>query len=93
MGIAPLFPLGRIVATGGALRALVEASQLPHEFLGRHVQGDWGELDEHDRAVNDEAVLGLGRILSAYTLSTDDRIWVITESDRSVTTILTPDEY
>jgi hypothetical protein len=92
VAVSPLFPLGRVVATVGATEALAEAGQLPHEFLARHCIGDWGDLDEHDRTVNDEAVLSFGRILSAYALSNDERIWIITEADRSATTILLPDE-
>jgi hypothetical protein len=87
------FPLGRIVATPGALGALAEAGQSPGMFLKRHVTGDWGELDEHDRAENEFSVSRGFRLLSAYTLTTGVRLWLITEADRSSTTILLPSEY
>lgn len=90
---ATRFSMGRIVATPGALDALQEAGQEPLILLARHVTGDWGELDEHDRRENELSVAGGLRILSAYTLSTGIRIWIITEADRSVTTLLLPSEY
>ena len=88
-----LFPLGQVVATPGALRALQKAEQEPGEFIGRHVNGDWGEVDEHDKQENDFSVHHGFRILSAYTTSAGERIWIITEADRSATTILLPQEY
>ena len=87
------FPLGRIVATRGALRALQEAGQAPAEFLDRHVNGDWGEVDDEDKQENEFSVQHGFRILSAYTTSAGDKLWIITEADRSATTILLPDEY
>jgi hypothetical protein len=65
----------------------------PREFLSRHAQGDWGELDEHDRNENEFSLREGFRILSAYHLKDDTRIWIITEADRSSTTILLPEEY
>ena len=87
------FPLGQIVATPGALDAMSKAGQTPLEFLTRHAGGDWGELDEHDRSENERSLEDGCRLLSAYSLSTDERIWIITEADRSSTTILLPEEY
>jgi hypothetical protein len=88
------FPLGRIVATRGALRALEEAGQTPAEFLDRHVEGDWGDaLDDEDKQENDFLVEHGLRILSAYTTRSGEKIWIITEADRSLTTILLPHEY
>ncbi len=89
----PLFKLGQIVSTPAALEALGKACQAPWEFLVRHAQGDWGDLDDEDRHLNDEAVKDGSRILSAYTLKTGVRVWVITEADRSSTCILLPDDY
>ncbi len=89
----PLFSLGQVVATPGALEVLAEARQTPLEFLARHVTGDWGTLDEEDRRENDLSVEKGYRILSAYILSTGVKIWIITEADRSVTTFLLPSEY
>lgn len=89
----PLFDLGQVVATPGALDALTEANQQPNEFLNRHVVGDWGDLEQDDKWENDLSVHSGLRILSTYTLKTETRIWIITEADRSVTTLLLPDEY
>ena len=89
-----LFPLGQIVATPGALAALGKAGQTPLDFLSRHVCGDWGELDEHDRKENELGLKRGFRLLSSYrTGSGDSKVWVITEADRSVTTLLLPEEY
>ena len=89
----PLFPLGQVVSTPGALDAISRAGQEPWELLARHVSGDWRELDEEDRCENELSVREGLRILSAYTLSDGSRIWVITEADRSSTCILLPEEY
>ena len=91
--VTSLFPLGQVVATPGALDALELAAENPADYLARHASGDWGELDQEDRAANDAAVTGKSRILSAYSLGTKERIWIITEYDRSYTTILLPSEY
>lgn len=91
---AALFPLGQIVATPGALAALEKAGQTPLDFVSRHVRGDWGELDEHDRKENELSLKRGFRLLSSYRISSGDtKVWVITESDRSVTTLLLPEEY
>jgi hypothetical protein len=70
----PLFRLGKLVATPGALEALDKAGQQPWQLLLRHFQGDWGDLDDEDRRLNDEAVTDGSRILSAYTLKTGVRL-------------------
>jgi hypothetical protein len=91
---AALFPLGQIVATPGALAALAKAGQTPLDFLSRHIKGDWGELDTHDRKENELGLKRGFRLLSSYrTSSGDTKVWVITEADRSVTTVLFPEEY
>lgn len=87
------FPLGQVAATPGVLRAIAEAGNSPQEFLSRHATGDWGELDEHDRQTNDLSVARGLRILSAYYLRDRTTLWVITEADRSSTTLLLPEEY
>jgi hypothetical protein len=87
------FPLGRVGATPGALRALEQAEQLPAEFLDRHVNGDWGDVPEADKQENEFSVEQGFRILSAYTTSAGEKIWILTEADRSATTILLPSEY
>jgi len=81
------------VATPGALRALEKAEQHPAEFLDRHVNGDWGEVPDADKQENERSVEQGLRILSAYTTSAGDKLWILTEADRSATTILLPEEY
>jgi hypothetical protein len=88
------FPLGQIVSTPGALNALGVAGVKPHELISRHASGDWGDLCEDDRRENELALEEGFRLLSAYRLPrTGVKLWVITEADRSVTTLLLPDEY
>jgi hypothetical protein len=87
------FPLGQTVATPRALEAFVRAGETPLPFLAQHATGTWGELDDEDKAENEAAVERGFRILSAYRLADGTRIWTITEADRSVTTILMPEEY
>jgi hypothetical protein len=87
------FPLGRVVATPGVLRALEQAEQLPAEFLDRHVNGDWGDVSDAAKQENEVSVEQGFRIISAYTTSVGEKIWIITEADRSSTTILLPSEY
>ena len=92
------FHPGQIVATPGALEALQNAGETPHEFLVRHLSGDWGDLDQEDRSLNDVAVIDGSRILLAYTTRKGERLWVITEasddhSHRLSTTILLASEY
>jgi hypothetical protein len=89
----PLFDLGQSVATPGALDALEQAGELPLAYLFRHVTGDWGDLDPEDIEENELSLAQGFRLLSAYHLSSGTKIWVITEADRSVTTILLPEEY
>jgi hypothetical protein len=87
------FPLGQIVATPGALEAIRDAGQEPGFFLGHHVMGDWGEVCDGDKQLNDQDLVDGGRLLSAYSTLKGAKLWVITEADRSATTILLPAEY
>ena len=89
----PLFPLGQTVATPGALETLASFDIEPSTLLDRHIVGDWGDMVEEDKAENDFSVDKHLRIFSAYIIAEDVKVWVITESDRSVTTILLPSEY
>ena len=89
----PLFNLGQLVATPGALAALAKAGQTPLDFLSRHVCGDWGDIDKDDRKENDLGLKRGFRLLSSYRTNADVKVWVITEADRSVTTVLLPEEY
>jgi hypothetical protein len=94
--VKPLFSLGDVVATRTV------SDLLPHaQCLGRHVQGDWGSVCEEDMATNNEAVQNGYRLLSAYPIDKNkscegfggNTLWIITESDRSATTFLFPNEY
>ena len=87
------FLLGSLVATPGALQVLAESGQVPIDFLSRHARGDWGDVDAQDWQTNDAAVKDGDRLLSAYTTLKGERIWIITEADRSSTCILLPSEY
>jgi hypothetical protein len=89
----PLFPLGQLVATPGALQALAEAGQTPEEFITRHVTGDWGSLPPEDIQENAYSLQHGLRLFSSYALRSGEKLWVITEHDRSVTTLLLPHEY
>ena len=91
--IEPLFDLGQIVGTPGALQAMQEAEQDPLELLVRHVTGDWGDLPDEDLAENELSVERGLRVFSSYQLKTGVKVWIITEHDRSVTTFLLPAEY
>ena len=88
-----LFRLGRLCATNGAIRTLTSAAADPIEYVARHLAGDWGDLDAAGSAANDRALWSGERIISAYRLGNDEKIWIITEADRSATTILLPAEY
>jgi hypothetical protein len=85
-------PLGKVVATPGALKAIAEAGGDPFDYLARHATGDWGELCAFDRRQNEVALRTGERVLSSYETPAG-KVWVITEADRSVTTILLPEEY
>ncbi len=90
---AVLFPLRNVYLTVGAREALEESNQLPNEFLLKHQKGEWGIICKDDRRENELSVKEGFRILSAYRTSQDVKLWVITEADRSSTTILLPSEY
>jgi hypothetical protein len=89
----PAFELGQIAATPGALAALKKAGQQPGEFLTRHVNREWGDIPDEDRRENEYSLEHGFRLLSAYKTNAGDRLWIITEADRSVTTLLLPEEY
>ena len=88
---APL-PLGKVVATPGVLKLLSEIGEDPFDFLARHAAGDWGDLCAFDHRQNEIALREGLRVLSSYDVPAG-RVWIITEADRSVTTILLPEEY
>lgn len=87
------FNLGQVVATPGAIEAMEEAGNTPLDFLMRHVNGDWGDVDAEDSQANDVALKLGERLLSSYKTDKGVKLWVITEADRSSTCILLPSEY
>ena len=91
--ITPLFPLGEVVSTPGALEAMQAANVSPLALLHRHLRGDWGDLDKHDKQLNDIAVNDGGRIFSAYNIGNNQRLWIITEANRASTCLLKPEDY
>ena len=95
----PLFNLGRVVSTPGALEALERNATHPIQLLRRHATGDWGELCDEDKEANKSALTTGARLMSVYTLPDNTKIWIITEAEidqkqnRYATTILLPEEY
>lgn len=90
----PLFELGEVVATNGAMDTLKALNIDPALLLVRHVTGDYGDLCKDDLRANKRAVKNGDRVLSSYLLPPNNtKLWIITEWDRSVTTLLLPDEY
>ena len=87
-----LFNPGRIVATPGAIELIGDNDERTLSYLSRHCSGDWGDVCKEDSKLNDEALKLGNRLLSSYNLE-DKKVWVITEADRSVTTLLLPEEY
>jgi hypothetical protein len=89
----PKFSLGSLVATPAALQAIADSGQIPLYFFSRHVRGDYGDVDAHDKRANDLAIKEGSRILSSYTTLKGVKVWCITEADRSSTCLLLPEEY
>ncbi len=92
------FQLGQTLATPGALEALEEAGQSPGFFLDQHAQGNWGEVCDEDKRLNDQALVDGSRLLSAYSTLLGVKIWIITEAadddgNRAASTVLLPSEY
>jgi len=87
------FALGQTFITPGAEEALQIAGQTATEFLRRHMSGDWGELSDGDVKENEFSLKEGLRLLSAYQTGKGQKLWIITEADRSATTILLPSEY
>ena len=87
------FALGQIVMTPGAASAFATTGEHPFPFLARHQQGDWGAVSAEDATENDFSISHGFRVLSAYALRDGTRIWILTEADRSATTILLPEDY
>ncbi len=90
---AARFKLGQVVATPGALGACLAAEVAPSELLARHASGDWGDVPPEDARENEYSLKHGFRVLSSYPLPSGERIWIITEADRSSTCLLLPREY
>lgn len=91
VNVTTLFSLGRTLMTRGALAELTALDV--RNAIGRHMRGDWGIVCADDRYANDRALVHEGRLLSVYESSNGKKFWIITEWDRSATTVLLPDEY
>ena len=91
--MSALLEFGAVVATPGALEALAVARVEPRELLARHRGGDWGEIPPEDARENARSLEHGWRVLSSYPLQTGVKIWILTEADRSATTLLLPEEY
>jgi hypothetical protein len=94
----PKFNLGQVLATPGALEVLEASGQSPQFFLEKHQRGDWGEVCQEDKMLNDQSLVDGSRLLSAYRTLKGERLWIITEAaddqgHRVCSTILRPDEY
>lgn len=87
----PKFPCGQLVATPGILRVVSHRELFA--ALQRHLHGDWGDLCHADKQSNEQALQNGSRIFSAYHSSKGVKFWIITEADRSCTTLLLPSEY
>jgi hypothetical protein len=87
------FELGSIVWTPAAADVMHRGYHVPQEFLIRHVNGDFGDLDPHDRWVNLQSIEERGRVLSSYQTSRQERLWIITDANWQVTTLLRPQDY
>ena len=88
------FPPGQVVMTAGVDELVRQGRLNPSQYLRRHLSGDWGDLCDEDRRQNDAALKsGEDRLFSSYQVTRDLKLWIITEWDRSVTTLLLPDEY
>ena len=91
--IGAIFALGETFITPGAQEALDIAGQTAIQFLRRHISADWGEISEDDALENELSLRKDFRLLSSYRTVKGQKIWIITEPDRSATTILLPSEY
>ena len=85
------FPMGRMLITPAALESIPPDDV--HKAIARHAAGDWGDVDEHDRAENELSLREGFRLLSVYKTEGGEKFWIITEADRSATTVLLPEDY
>ena len=94
--MAQKFSTGLMITTGliaHEMEVSVSFTNFVQSSIQRHIQGDWGDLDEEDRQLTEEAITDGSRILSSYVLQDETKIWIITEANREVTTLLEPSDY
>ena len=91
--IGAKFKLGTVVATRGVMEYINEDVGMIFSYIARHAIGDWGDACKGDKKTNEDALKNGMRLMSVYKLKDGKTIWIITEWDRSVTTVLFPDEY
>ena len=91
LATSPRFNLGQLVATPAVLEIVTHEEMM--SALSRHLRGDWGDLDADDKQANDDALNEDSRLLSSYLTAGGTKFWIITEADRSATTVLLPSEY
>ena len=91
--VEPKFSIGQTVMTNGAIAAFQKNDEQPMTYLRRHILGDWGECCDDDAKENEWSLENGERLMSVYSMGDETKIWVITERDRSVTTLLLPSEY
>lgn len=87
------FELGQLLATPGALKAAEASGDSLAKYINRHATGEWGTVDSEDKRANNQALKDGTRVFSAYIMKGGTKIWIITEADRSATTVLLPEEY
>ena len=87
------FELGMVVITSNAARYVTEHGVDVPPLIERHLACDWGDLCDEDKATNDDALVHGGRLFSSYNIGDNDKLWIITEADRSSTTCLLPEDY
>jgi hypothetical protein len=88
-----LFNIGKLVITPGAKEAFEDSQETPFDYLIKHQDGDYGVVCQEDRILNDRAIYEGTRIFSAYVLGNGEKVWLITEADRSSTCFLLPEKY
>ena len=94
ISVAPqCFRLGSVVATRGVYELIQQGRIHYMTYLRRHMRGDWGDMCPEDRKINNAGVMRGGRLMSSYEIDSGLTLWIITEGDRSVTTLLLPSEY
>lgn len=89
----PPFRAGLLVMTRSVQALAAQGRLEPSQYLRRHLSGDWGDISQDDRDANARAIVNGDRLFSSYKIAADLTLWIITEADRSATTLLLPDDY